>query len=93
MVRPLNQPLQGTDSRGQTPDWIRDIFTHAKRGNSEKLVSSILRPFVVYFDQQTGAPLALLVEIDFLMQKQLFPLLTEHFKTEKYAKICFSVKN
>ena len=25
-------------SRGKTPDWIRDIFAHAKRGNSEKLV-------------------------------------------------------
>jgi len=25
-------------SRGQTPDWIRDIFVHAKGGNSEKLV-------------------------------------------------------
>ena len=26
-------------SRGQTPDWIRDIFLQAKRGNREKLVS------------------------------------------------------
>ena len=25
---------------GQTPDWIRDIFHHAKRGNREKLVSA-----------------------------------------------------
>ena len=31
----------GSDNsqRGQTPDWIRDIFHHAKRGNREKLVS------------------------------------------------------
>ena len=34
-VRPSQQH---PGSRGQTPDWIRDIFAHAKRGNSEKLV-------------------------------------------------------
>lgn len=28
-----------TPRDGQTPDWIRDIFHHAKRGNREKLVS------------------------------------------------------
>lgn len=35
-----NQPQQQQNRDGQTPDWIRDIFHHAKRGNREKLVSS-----------------------------------------------------
>lgn len=30
---------QSRSQRGQTPDWIRDIFHHAKRGHREKLVS------------------------------------------------------
>ena len=37
-----NQPQQQQNRDGQTPDWIRDIFHHAKRGNREKLVSSSL---------------------------------------------------
>ena len=37
-----NQPSPVHQQRdGQTPDWIRDIFHHAKRGNREKLVSSL----------------------------------------------------
>ena len=31
-------------SRGQTPDWIRDIFLQAKRGNREKLVRIYFYP-------------------------------------------------
>ena len=58
---------------------------------------SILRMVVVYFDQRTGC---LLVEIDFLTLKQLFPSLTEqnkqkikkHLLTKKFAKSCFSIK-
>ena len=34
------QPHPPPPRDGQTPDWIRDIFHHAKRGNREKLVSS-----------------------------------------------------
>ncbi len=32
-------PTTSTSSRGQTPDWIRDIFLNAKRGIIDKLVS------------------------------------------------------
>ena len=35
-----------TSSRGQTPDWIRDIFSQAKRGNREKLVNA---PNLLYY--------------------------------------------
>ena len=38
---PPQQPHPPPPPRdGQTPDWIRDIFHHAKRGNREKLVSA-----------------------------------------------------
>jgi hypothetical protein len=37
-VRPLLQPVSATSSLVQTPDWIRDIFSHAKRGDAERLV-------------------------------------------------------
>ena len=36
---PVPPLMPAGPQRGQTPDWIRDIFHHAKRGNREKLVS------------------------------------------------------
>ena len=38
------------NSRGQTPDWIRDIFHHAKRGNREKLVSTYIH-YITHKDE------------------------------------------
>ena len=38
--RPIHFPVEAS-SRGQTPDWIRDIFTDAKRGDAEKLVKPV----------------------------------------------------
>jgi hypothetical protein len=38
--------VESSSSRGQTPDWIRDIFQHAKRGNREKLVRFFCTTFV-----------------------------------------------
>jgi hypothetical protein len=34
--------IETKNGKVQTPDWIREIFQHAKRGNREKLVSAIL---------------------------------------------------
>ncbi len=45
--RSLKQHQQAVASRGQTPDWIRDIFVYAKRGNSEKLVSQFGSSFIL----------------------------------------------
>ena len=40
VVAGVQQHNKSNNNRGQTPDWIRDIFHHAKRGYREKLVST-----------------------------------------------------
>ena len=42
----LQHNNSNNNSRGQTPDWIRDIFHHAKRGNREKLVSMYIDTYI-----------------------------------------------
>ena len=37
-----SRPEVEAATRGQTPDWIREIFNHAKRGDGDKLVSHII---------------------------------------------------
>ena len=40
-VRKKKKMRNGVRGQGETPDWIKEVFNFAKKGNLEKLVSSI----------------------------------------------------